>query len=74
MCMRERLDRGIAVGRGPISFESSGLLDKMTYKLIANDEKVSVTGRGKCKGCEKAMTLVLSIPYKHQLTEGWRAK
>lgn len=62
------------MGRGPISFESSGLLDKVTYKLRANDEKGSVTGRGKYKGCEKAMTLVLFIPYKYQLAEGWRAK
>lgn len=51
-----------------------GLLDKVTYKLRANDEKGSVVGRGKCKGCEKAMNLVLSIPCKHQLAEGWRAR
>lgn len=70
MCVKERLGRGIAVGRGPISFESSGLLDKVTYKLRANDEKDSDMGRGKCKGCEKAMNLVLFIPCKNQLAKG----
>lgn len=61
---------GIAVGRGVISFESSGPLDKVSYKLRSSDKKSSVTGRCKCKGSEIAVNLVLSVPGTHQLAEG----
>lgn len=53
---------GTAVGGGAVSFESSGLLDKVMYKLRSSDKKGSVMGRAKSKGCETAVNLVLSVP------------
>lgn len=53
---------GTAVGGGAVSLESSGLLDKVKYKLRCNDQKGLVMGRANSKGGETAVNLVLSVP------------
>lgn len=60
------------MGRGVISFGSSGPLDKVTCWLRSNDEKASVTGRGKFKGHEIAMDVAffLSLELTSWLKDG----